>query len=673
MAFFFGNDGNNLIDGSANNDFMAGNAGNDTLTANAGNDILEGDAGNDLLDGGFGDDTISGGNGNDILEGAQGNDTMIGGNGDDTLAWDDGDGSDRMIGNAGYDTIEFNGAVEKGDELTLKQQGNLAIFDRVNLVPIKLTVDSAEKFDVSGLGGDDKFTVGNLANTGVKLVDFSGDAGNDTLDGSGTSTKIVADGGTGNDVLTSGSANDSLSGGAGNDSLDGGLGDDTLSGGAGNDLLEGAKGNDTVIGGAGDDTLAWDDGDGSDRMSGNAGYDTIEFNGAVEKGDELTLKQQGNLAIFDRVNLVPIKLTVDSAEKFDVSGLGGDDKFTVGNLANTGVKVVDFSGGAGNDTLNGSGTSTKLVANGDAGNDVLIGGSANDTLSGGAGNDEIEGKKGDDRMIGGAGDDTLEWDDGDGNDRISGNAGYDTVEVNGSVAKGDDFVLNQQGNLAIFDRVNLGPFKLTVDSSEKFDVSGLGGDDKFTVNNLSNTDVKLVEFSGGAGNDTLNGSGTSTKLVANGDLGDDLLIGGSANDILSGGAGNDTLKGGGGNDTLTGGAGSDRFVFNTGVAFNAAIGIDQISGFEKSGSSLDKIVLDKSTFSFLKSTAGNGFSIASEFTTVGSDALASGTGAKIIYNSANGNLFYDTNGAGAGFGAGGQFASLDPATNLAASDFIVRA
>ncbi|MCU0534690.1 MAG: hypothetical protein MUD14_12425 [Hydrococcus sp. Prado102] len=115
----------------------------------------------------------------------------------------------------------------------------------------------------------------------------------------------------------------------GNDTLIGGNGDDTLLGNGGNDLIIGAKGNDTMIGGLGNDILVWNDGDGSDRMSGGPGYDIIGVNGSVAKGDEFTLKQQGDLAIFDRVNLGKFTLTVDTSERFDVRGLGGDDKFSV--------------------------------------------------------------------------------------------------------------------------------------------------------------------------------------------------------------------------------------------------------------------------------------------------------------------------------------------------------
>ena len=538
-----------IISGTATNgnDNIVANGANDSINALAGNDTVNGGAGNDTLNGGNGNDILLGGAGNDEVEGKKGNDTMIGGAGNDSLEWDDGDGSDRISGNNGLDTVDVDGSVAQGDSFVLNQQGSQAIFDRVNLVPFKLTVDTAEQFSVSGEGGNDTFDVNNLNKTSVDLVSFSGGTGNDTLDGSDTSTRLIGNGDAGNDLLTGGSASD------------------TLNGSTGNDFVEGERGNDTVIGGDGNDTLAWDDGDGSDRMSGNAGNDVIAVEGSLAQGDSFVLNQQGTQAIFDRVNLVPFKLTVDTAEAFTVAGEGGNDTFDINNLSNTSVDLVSFSGGTGNDTLDGSNTSTRLIGDGDAGNDFLIGSSVADTLNGGVGNDFIAGAKGNDRMLGAEGNDILAWADGDGSDRISGNVGNDTVGVQGSLAQGDNFVLGQQGTQAIFDRVNLGLFKLTVDTSETFTVQGEGGNDWFDVNNLSNTDVDLVTFSGGAGNDTLNGSNTSTPLVGNGDAGNDVLIGGSASDTLSGGAGS---------DTLTGGAGADRFTFN-----DPNQGVDRITDF----------------------------------------------------------------------------------------------
>jgi Ca2+-binding RTX toxin-like protein len=440
----------------------------------------------------------------------------------------------------------------------------------------------------------------------------------------------------------------------GNDTLIGGANDDTLWGLGGNDVIIGAKGGDTMIGGSGNDILIWNNGDGSDRMKGENGYDIIGVNGSVEKGDEFTLKQDGDLAIFDRVNLVPFKLTVDTSEAFVVNGLGGNDKFSVFDLSNTDVKVVKFSGGLGNDTLDGSETSTRLYARGDYGNDELIGGSADDTLYGNYGNDDIEGEKGNDTMIGGWGNDTLGWDDGDGSDRMSGGKGYDTIEVDGSVEKGDNFTLKQDGDLAIFDRVNLGKFTLTVDTSEKFDVEGLGGDDKFRVYDLSNTDVKLVKFAGGEGNDYLNGSKTSTRLYALGEAGNDTLIGGSGNDILIGGAGRDLLIGGAGNDILIGGDKSDTFYFNLKGAG------DEVNYIKNFTSGTDHIMFNLNSLS------------RDDFAVVANNAQASLSDSLITYNKGTGAIYYNQNGSDAGYGDGGLFAVLQGqgANNLTYGDLM---
>ncbi len=388
---------------------------------------------------------------------------------------------------------------------------------------------------------------------------------NDTLIGGEGNDVLI--GGAGNDLLQGEAGNDLAIGRKGNDTLLGGDGDDTLKGDAGNDIIIGQKGADKMFGGKGNDLFGWRNGDGSDIVIGGKGYDVVAVSDAPDDGDEFVLEAKGKQAIFERVNLVPFSIKTKQVEKFDIDATGGDDSLKVGDLSRTHVKRVEFSGGDGNDLLDGEDTSTRLYGEGDAGDDTLIGGSANDTLIGGDGNDSIEGEKGDDVMIGGAGDDVLEWDDGDGSDTISGGDGYDVVEVEGSLLQGDDFVLAQDGNKAIFDRINLGKFTLTVDTSEKFEVSGEGGDDLFTVKDLSATDVKLVEFSGGAGNDTLNASASNTQIIADGGAGNDLLSGSSVpeiTDTLKGGAGNDTIIGNKGDDQMFGDAGRDRLIWNNG-------------------------------------------------------------------------------------------------------------
>lgn len=174
------------------------------------------------------------------------------------------------------------------------------------------------------------------------------------------------------------------------------------------------------------------------------------------------------------------------------------------------------------------------------------------------------------------------------------------------------------------------------------------------------------------GNDTL-WTSDLTPIAGNdiiyGGEGNDTLLSGAGNDELYGEVGNDTLMGGNGNDLLSGGLGSDRFVFDSGVAFAAAIGVDRITDFV---SSVDRIVLDKTTFTALTTAANNVLS-PSEFAVVNSASLASSSIARIVFDSTTGDLFYNQNGATSGLGSGGRFAVLSGVTSLSSGSFTVQA
>ena len=62
--------------------------------------------------------------------------------------------------------------------------------------------------------------------------------------------------------------------------LNGGLGVDVLLGSKGNDLVNGGDGDDVALMGAGDDTFVWNPGDDNDTVEGQAGTDTLLFNGS---------------------------------------------------------------------------------------------------------------------------------------------------------------------------------------------------------------------------------------------------------------------------------------------------------------------------------------------------------------------------------------------------------
>jgi Ca2+-binding RTX toxin-like protein len=385
--------------------------------------------------------------------------------------------------------------------------------------------------------------------------------GDQTVPADGTRTVIV-NGGDGNDSITvvarnTELASSGLNGDAGDDVITGPDSNDTLTGGDGNDRLVAGKGDDVMRGGAGNDTLVWNQGDGSDRADGEAGNDGSEVNGAATLGDAFTIDPvAGGTVKLRRTNLG--LFTFDAAtERFEVNGLGGDDSLT----ANDGVgafTLLSVDGGAGADTVNGS-----------EGADLILGGEANDVLSGGGGDDRIVGDRGADTMNGGAGDDTLVWNNGDGSDVANGDAGRDDVEVNAAPAAGDAFTVEPNGARIRFDRTNLVPFSIDIGSSETLHANGLGGDDSLTVGEVGGYEVT---GSGGTGNDTLTGAGSS-----------ETFLGGSGNDTINPGGGLDVVSADDGDDQVNvrdktadlarGGAGNDAVVADNGQT-------DILDGFE---------------------------------------------------------------------------------------------
>jgi Ca2+-binding RTX toxin-like protein len=167
--------------------------------------------------------------------------------------------------------------------------------------------------------------------------------------------------------------------------------------------------------------------------------------------------------------------------------------------------------------------------------------------------------------------------------------------------------------------------------------------------------IENARLTGGVGNNVLDTSSFTGNVILDGDKGQDQLLGAN---------GNDTLVGGAGNDVLTGGLGQDRFTFDVNAPFTTTtMGLDRITDFTIG---LDKIVLDKTTF-----TALAGFSLTGQFASVTTDVAATTSSALIVYNRANGNLFYNQNGSLAGLGTGGEFATLTSIPNLSATDFLV--
>jgi Ca2+-binding RTX toxin-like protein len=164
----------------------------------------------------------------------------------------------------------------------------------------------------------------------------------------------------------------------------------------------------------------------------------------------------------------------------------------------------------------------------------------------------------------------------------------------------------------------------------------------------------------GAFNDRFTGSAAADSFDGRG--GNDTLSGGGGNDRLLGGDGNDRLEGRSGNDSLTGGAGADHFVF---LDAPASGGVDRIFDLV---SGTDELLFENAALTALG--AGGAFGAGDGRFFAGAGAI-SGHDAndRLVFNTTNGNLYYDADGSGAF--AAQLVAILGGAPTLAATDITV--
>jgi Ca2+-binding RTX toxin-like protein len=428
----FGLGGNDVLTLSETNGALPradlfGGSGNDALTGGSSNDQLFGEAGNDTLAGRGGVDFLFGGTENDTLTGGDADDQVFGQAGNDRMVWNPGDDTDLNEGAAGTDTAEVNGG-NGAEQFTVSANGIRVRLDRVAPAPFSIDVGTTENVVINANGGDD-----------------------------------VVHGGGGLAALT----RLTVDGGAGNDDLRGSDGIDILLGGDGRDAVDGGDGDDVAFLGAGDDEFAWNPGDDDDVVEGQDGIDRLQFTGG-NAGESVDLSANGGRVRLFR-DVANVLMDLSDLERVTFQALGGADRITVGDLSGTDLTdvVTDLAGASGQpdgaaddvrvrgtsgddvvqvegsgaqqaviglaarvsvvgaelgaddrlllDTLSGDdvvegstlSAPAALVADGGAGNDVLIGGGGDDVLSGGAGDDVLIGGLGQDVLDGGAGDNVL--------------------------------------------------------------------------------------------------------------------------------------------------------------------------------------------------------------------------------------------------------------------------
>jgi Ca2+-binding RTX toxin-like protein len=502
-------------------DFLVINAGagNDTINATtlAAGIIgltIDAGAGNDTVTGSQGRDVILGGDGNDTVTGGRGDDVALLGAGNDTFTWNPGDGNDVVEGQAGTDTLVFNGA-NVSENIDILANGGRALLTR-NVANIVMDLDDVETIKLATLGGVDNVVVADLGGTDVKqvaidlaatagsgqsdgqadTVTVNGTAANDTITVANSGAAVVVNGlpaqvtingaGTGDALVVNGLAGDdtinasALAAGRVNLTINGGLGNDTITGSQGSDLVNGGDGNDVARLGNGNDVFVWNPGDDNDTVDGQAGIDTLRFNGA-NVGETIDISANGTHARLFR-NVANVTMDLASTEAIDLATLGGADTVTVNDLTGTGLQSVNVN----------------LAANGGGGDGAA---------------------------------DTIVINATDGDDVITVTRNNGVVTISG-----------------LASTVNITGFE----ANDRIVINGLGGDD-------------VIEASG------LNGM----LLTANGGDGDDILIGSPGNDVLTGGLGDDVLIGGGGLDVLDGGPGSN-VVINSAVGATSAALLGQV-------------------------------------------------------------------------------------------------
>ncbi len=481
---------------------LLGGEGDDTLTGSANADELDGGPGNDILLGRDGNDHLFGGPGNDTLTGGRGVDEHFGGEGDDQIIWNPGDGNDLVEGENGEDTLLFIGA-NIAETVDVSANAQRLRFTR-NIGNITMDCDGIERVIFQALGGADMVTVNDL--TGTQVAHVIVDLFNNEV-GDGQADTVVVNGTSTNDLI----------------------------------LIESSTNGTSVIG---------------------------LTTAVTVKGAEAGIDN----------------LIVDAA--------GGDDAVDA-SAVEAGTIALTLKGGAGVDLLIGS-----------QGNDVLFGGPGNDSLFGGPGND------------------TFPWNPGDGSDLVEGESGQDTLLFNGANIA-EEVTISSNGPRLRFIR-NIATITMDCGDIETVQFNALGGADIITVNDLSGTgvtqvnldlaspptsglgdnqpDTVVVNGTAGddfaiitgtlagvsvaglsatvsivgsepaldrlilqmlAGEDAVNATGLLAGLIAfiaDGGLGNDILVGSPGVDMLLGGEGDDVLIGGAGLDVLDGGPGNNVII-----------------------------------------------------------------------------------------------------------------
>ena len=444
---------------------------------------------------------ITGTSTNDILVGSDRDDVFIASRGKDTLEGKLGADTYIFAKGHGQDVISEYDTYQSGKQDTLR-------FTDVNYSDVRFRRENDDLI-LFGYHGNDRITIRNFYNNDYYQIENFQFADR-TLSLAELKTIGMPLMGThGDDEIQDWDSNAVIHGGDGNDRIYAHDGDDTLIGGKGNDLLDGSYGADTYIFAKGhgqdviseydtyqsgkQDTLRFTDVNYNDVRFRRENDDLILF--GYHGNDRITIRNFYNNDYYQIENFQFADRTLSledmRREGINFVGTEGDDELTDAHDEN---EVSFFTGGKGNDVLDGSyGADTYIFAKGH-GQDVI---SEYDTYQ--------SGKQ-----------DTLRFTDVNYNDVrfrrenddliLFGYHGNDRITIRNFY--NNDYY--QIENFQFADRT----LSLEDMRREGINFVGTEGDDELTDAHDEN---EVSFFTGGKGNDVLDGSyGADTYIFAKG-------------------------------------------------------------------------------------------------------------------------------------------------------------
>jgi Ca2+-binding RTX toxin-like protein len=543
------------VDGGTGDDSILGSQAPDTFIWNPGDgsDTVEGQAGRDTLQ--F--------KGSDVAENF---DLSASGNRVRFL---------RTVENAGDVTIDLNG-IEQVDLSARGGTDSVTVNDlsATDLTALNLDLDSAlgtgfgdnasDSVLINGAAGEDAIQIASfgsrIAIGGLfPFVNITGEDGLDALTVNTLGGNDVVDAANLSATNASQFIKLTVEGGAGNDTIIGSQGFDTF-------VWNPGDGNDTIDGGVGEDTMVFNGSDVAEKFELSVGGNrvrlthdldgaTIDF-GSVETITVNPLRGADTISVHNLTGAAVTRINLNlsgtdggtagdgHADSVVVDGTSEGDLIPVqgtaaGILVNGGfasqhglpyftfirsVEPTDalrINGGDGNDTIDAVTLETPVIftVDGGAGNDEVKGSSHDDLLIGGDGDDFIDGNGGADLVVLGAGRDTFQWDPGDGSDVVEGQEGSDNMIFNGSDVS-EEISISPNGSLVRFFR-NAGNITIDLNGVEEVDFNAFGGPDSITINDLSATDLAVVNLD--LNGTARGGDGQGDMLIVNATGGDDSI------------------------------------------------------------------------------------------------------------------------------------------------------